>query len=800
MGSAQGPLAGCRVLELGAGSTVAYGGKLLAAFGADVVKIEAAGGDPLRRVPPLAPTGDGEEQSAYFAWLNVGKRSIVIEEQAARALAVEADVLLDARPPGAAGGGPLAHAALHAANPGLVVVATSWFGESGPYRDYLSTDATCRALAGLVHLIGPPERPVHIDDHQADIVGGLNVYMAALAGLFAGGGRFELSIHEANIAVAETHTAWGPGGPRRRLGNNRFSGTFPVGVYRCREGWLGIGVSSHDQWLTFCDLFGMHEAAANPVYALGIDRSARKDEIEPLFADKLKTRPAAEWFAIGLERRLPFAIVPEMGELLAQPVFRDAGAFAPIGIAGARFEGPAVPFRPPRCPPRSGGTASCLETEANFAPRRGRPALARPQARPGAPLDGVRIVDLTMGWAGPLVTRTMADLGADVIKVESCGHLDWWRGQDPRPVFFEQKLYEQRPNFLCMNRNKRGITLDLTQPEGVALVKRLVAGADAVVENYAHGVAAKLGLGYTELVAARPDLVMVSMPAFRTGPWERGRAYGFTLEQASGLPTIAGNPDGPPLLTHYAYGDPIGGLNAACALLTALMHRHRTGEGQYVELSQVECMFPLAAPWMIEQSVTGRVGPRLGNRHPQHVPQNCFRCAGDDAFVHIAAVDDPMWVRLCRALGRDDWADDPTLATAAGRRRAEDAIEAGIEAWTGSRDAEAAMQSLQAAGVVCGVVRSPYDLVEDPHLQARGFWQRSDRRYSGTYWHAALAFREAGRAYPVRTPAPTLGEHNGDVLGGILGLGEDEMARLRAAGIIGTQARPPQPRRKKSAS
>jgi len=793
-------LIGCRVLEIGTGSALAYGGKLLAAFGAEVLKIEPPGGDPLRREPPLAMTGDGATESAYFAWLNVGKRSAAMDDMAVRTLALQADVLIDGRAPGAGRAGPLRHAELQAAHPHLVVVATSWFGESGPYRDYLATDATCRALAGLIHLIGPAERPVHLNDHQADIVGGLHVYAAALAGLFAGGMRFELSVHEANMTVAETHTAWGPSGPRRRLGNNRFSGTFPLGVYRCKEGWLGIGMSSHDQWLAFCELFGMKDAAANPDYALGVDRSARKAEIEPLFVDKLKERSAAEWFAIALERKLPFAIVPTMDELLAQPVFREAGAFAQVTLGAARFEGPAVPFRPPRCPPRSGGTAACLEASVAFTARTERASFARGGARPEAPLAGLRIVDLTMGWAGPLAARTMADLGADVIKIESCGHLDWWRGQDPRPVFFEQKLYEQRPNFLCMNRNKRGITLDLTKPEGIELVKRLVADADAVIENYAHGVIAKLGLGYPVLSAIKPDLVMISMPAFRTGPWEQARAYGFTLEQASGLPTLAGNPDGPPLLTHYAYGDPIGGLNAICALLTALMHRQRTGEGQYIELSQVECMFPLTAPWMIEQSVTGSVSERMGNRHPRHVPQNCFRCAGEDAFVHIAATDDAMWARLCRVIDRPDWECDATLLTDAGRRLREAELETGIEAWTGQRDADAAMRALQSAQVAAGVVRSPYDLVDDPHLQARGYWQGTERAYSGTFWHSSLAYRAGAESYPLRHPAPTLGEYNEAVLGGILGLGSEELERLRAAGVIGTEARPRNHARKKAST
>ena len=790
-----------RVIEIGTGTSLAYAGKLLAAFGAEVIKIEPTGGDPGRAEPPLVAIGNGREESAYFAWLNAGKKSLCIDDAMVHALIGSADILLDARAPGSGSEGVLAHASLRAAHPHLVIVAISWFGESGPYRDYVTTDATCRALAGLIHSIGPAERPVGINDHQADIVGGLSAYIAALTGLLAGGRRFELSIHEALMVLSETYTAYGPGGPRARLGNNRIATVYPVGIFRCREGWLGVGVSSSQQWRSFCELFDMPQAVSNANYAVGESRSSRYLEIEPLFVPKLLERTAAEWFAEGLKRKLPFAIVPEMHELLAQKVFRDDGAFAKIAIGAASFEGPAVPLRLTRTPPVSSGTAPAAGAFNLPEPRTGGSATARKaSAPPGKPLAGMRIVDLSMGWAGPLVTRHMADLGAEVIKIEACRHPDWWRGQDPRPAFFEQKLYEKRPNYLVMNRNKLGITLDLTTGEGVALVKRLVGRADAVVENFARGVARKLGLGYEDLRAVKPDIVMISMSAFRAGPWENGRAYGYTLEQASGLPTIAGNPDGPPLLTHPAYGDPIGGLNATAALLTALLHRSRTGEGQHIDISLVECLFPMAAPWMIEQSVTGRVGERLGNRHPRNVPQNCFRCAGDDGFVHIAITDDAMWSRLCDAIARPDLAADCALSTADGRRMRENEIESAIEAWTCTRDADAVMQDLHARRIVAGVVRSPYDLASDPHLIARGFWQRVERAYCGPHWQPSLAFRESTAPYAIRHASPTLGEFNRAILGDILSLSDAELERLTRAGVIGTEALPPHPRKKETRS
>ena len=780
-------LAMLRVMEIGAGSALAYAGKLFAAFGADVLKIEDAGGDPGRAEAPQVDCGGGRRESAYFAWLNTAKRSRI-----GVPLLDGIDVLLDGRALAAQESGALSHARLQAAHPDLVIVALSLFGADGPYRDYRATDATLRALAGLIHLIGPREKPVAINDHQADIVTGITAYIAAMTALLGGtrdgpGRRMAVSALEANAVLADSHTVVGPAGPRGRHGVNRFSATFPVGVYPCREGWLGLGISTPQQWRDFCALFGVTELARDKSYDLGVDRSVHADAIEAAFAPKLLERTAEEWFAEGLRWRLPFAIVPDMAALLRQDVPRANGAFVPVRIGAAAFEGPLVPLRLTATPPRAGGVAPLAGEEGVTPPRAPRPRWA---SAGDLPLAGIKIVDFTMGWAGPLVARHMADLGAEVIKIEACRHYDWWRGQDHRAEAYAGMVYEKRPNFLELNRNKQGITLDLTTPEGVALAKRLVARADAVVENFSREVMAKLGLDYPALRAVNPDLVMVSMAAFPAGKWETGRAYGFTLEQAAGLPSVAGPPDGPPMLSHYAYGDPIGGLNGTAALLTALWHKRMTGVGQHVDLSQVACMLPMIAPWMIAQSATGQTPPRMGNRHPVNVPQNVFRCAGTDDFVHVSVTDDVMWRGLCGVIGRADWASDPSPA----RRAREDEIEAAVEAWTSRRDADTAMRVLQAAGVAAGVVRSPYDLAADPHFAARGFWQTIARPYVEPHVQSSLPFREGAAPYPVRCPAPTMGQHNRAVLGGILGVADAELARLEAAEIIGTAALPPRGR------
>jgi crotonobetainyl-CoA:carnitine CoA-transferase CaiB-like acyl-CoA transferase len=443
-----------------------------------------------------------------------------------------------------------------------------------------------------------------------------------------------------------------------------------------------------------------------------------------------------------------------------------------------------------KTPPARRGEAPALDADGERwrtgpAPDAGGPDL-RATAVGKRPLAGMRIVDLSMGWAGPLSTRQLSDLGAEIVKVEACAYPDWWRPTEGD----KQPPFEHSPWFIALNRNKLDCAVDMYTAEGVALIKDLIATADAVVENFAANVMPKVGLTYEALKAVNPSLVMISMPAY-AGAWSDLRAYGSTLEHGSGLPSVTGPADGPPVLNHLAYGDPMGGLSGAAALMTALLHRKVTGEGQYIVMSQIQAMLPLAAPWIIEQSVTGKV-VRMGNRHPTMSPHNIFRTADDDGWIVVAVTDDAAWRRLADLIGRPDLRDAKDLATLEGRRAQQELIETAIETWTSRRGGEAAMHSLQAAGVAAAVASTPGDLYRDPHLVARDDWQIADRRYSGPQPLFAPPFREDGQAYPLLAPAPTLGEHNHQVLGGILGLSDVEIAGLQARGVIGDRGLPRQ--------
>jgi crotonobetainyl-CoA:carnitine CoA-transferase CaiB-like acyl-CoA transferase len=781
----RGALAPLRVLELGELEAAAYCGKLFADLGAEVIKVERPGGDPSRRQGPTVSTSTGSRESAFFAWLNTNKQSVILErgDQAwLGALAAACDIVVDGRPSRAAARW---RQALQAQRPATTIVSLSWFGESGPYRDYLGGDLIVSALAGVLWPVGRSgEPPQAICDHQASIVGGLNAFTAALAAQMGtrGGRRFEVSLLEASLSLSEFYevVAQANNAPEHRYGHNRFRPTFPMGVYRCREGWLGVTITTLDQWRGFCQLLALTDEAANPDYAMAMGRFRDADELEARYAPRLLERTASEWFAAALEMRLPFAIVPDMAELARSPVHRDRGAFASVEIGGANFEAPALPQRltTPRQPANGPAPVAGAHTERWRSPAaRTSPGAPEPALRP---LSGLRIIDLTMGWAGPLATRQLADLGAEVIKVESCGYADWWRGADPRPDAVRDHQFEKSPIFNAVNRNKKGVTLDLTQPEGADLLRRLVAKADAVIENYSQGVLPKLGLDYASLRKVNPSLVMVSMTAFGGGnAWSDARAYGSTLEHGSGAPTVAGCGEEPPTMTHLALGDPIGGLNAAAALVAALFHRVRTGVGQHVDLSQVECLFPLIAAAAIEQSVAGHV-TRWGDRQAGCAWQGALRCLGDDDWVLVRVEDASALHRLCALVGRGELAhpdeEGPSPAAASA-----------IGAWASTRTADEAMAALQGAGVAAGAVRRPGELQADPHLQARRAWSWVARPWIGVHSQTLAPFREEGAPYPVVHPSPLLGEFNEPVLQEVLGLRQAEIDGLASRGVIGNE-------------
>lgn len=795
-----------RVVEIGSSAASSYCARLFADFGADVQKVEPPLGDPIRRSAPLTPGG----QSAWFAFLNFNKSSFMIDAadpDAIRRLTElidRCDILVDGREVDPADCPSIDIGVIRNRRPELIYLEASWFGRDGPYAGFVATDSTVRALAGLIKLVGPVEGPpLYAPDFQTGILAGLWGFIAAASSAVArlqgrAGRLWSVSIFESSLTLSEYHIfeAFARGDVIRRIGINRFGLTFPVGIYETKKGWLGLTTVTPAQWRAFCDMLGLSGLRDDPALVLGADRLQHFEQIEGQFMPRLKTRTAQEWFEEGLKRKIPMVPVPEISDLLQDVEKKARGAIVPVLLGEEEGLTAGSMQRLTLTPPRQGGKVPAPGEQQAFAEVRTHVSLAAPQSSgcidAGAlPLHGIRVIDFTMGWAGPLCTRTLADLGADVIKIEGIQYPDWWRGVDQRPAYIANRMYEKTLCFCIMNRNKRGITLDLMQPKGVALAKRLLAEADIVVDNYSVDVLRKLGLGYDVLRMLNPRLVMMSMSAFGSDSAHRDcRAYGSTLEQGSGLPSVVGKSDGPPVMSHTAFGDAVGGLNGCAAVLVALTHARNTGQGQFIDLAQIECMMPFAAPWITAHSVSGMPPTRYGNRHPQFVPHGCFRCVGDDNWIVIAATDADTWQRLALLIGRHDWATDASLKSVEARRSIEDVIETDIEAWTLTRDADQAMSELQAARVAAGVARLPIDLLKDRQLRSSAFLQEVERAFIGLHPQPSMPIREGRETYAIRTTAPTLGQHNSEILSGLLGLSQAEIAQLVRERIIGTEMLP----------
>ncbi|MEE9277737.1 MAG: CoA transferase [Dehalococcoidia bacterium] len=408
-----------------------------------------------------------------------------------------------------------------------------------------------------------------------------------------------------------------------------------------------------------------------------------------------------------------------------------------------------------------------------------------------AALEGIRVVDLSWIVAGPQCTRVLADFGAEVIRVENMQTLDSLRFGRPHPNGFDP------PNssalFNLFNRNKRSITLNARHPLGLEALKRLIAVSDVVVENFSSRVMERWGLGYPQLRQLRADIIYVSLCGFgHSGRHRDYSTWGPTAQALSGLTLMSGLPDKPPAGWGYSYMDQQAGYSAAIATLAALRHRRRAGEGQHIDLSQVEAGIALCGPAILDYTVNGRRYRRPGNppgnraAWPKAAPHNSYRCAGDDEWIVITCLTDSHWQALCATVGHPEWSDGARFATLPARLRNQDALDALIEAWTVGRGPREAMESLQAAGVPAGRVQTGPVLVdEDPQLKARGFTAENthpllgEHRTDGT--PAQLSLTPAQR----RAGAPLVGEANDYVFRELLGYSAAELAGLQETGALG---------------
>lgn len=414
------------------------------------------------------------------------------------------------------------------------------------------------------------------------------------------------------------------------------------------------------------------------------------------------------------------------------------------------------------------------------------------------PLTHVRAVVLTQAWAGTLATQLLGDMGADVIQIEALRRPDVWRGgygpHDLTGIYPNgepgARPYNSCARYHSVNRNKRGLTLDLGTADGKRLFLDLVRDADVVAENFSSRVMTNFGLDYAVLRQVKPDLIMLAMSAYgRTGPYAPYGGIGGTAEPMSGISSLQEDPDGTPLNSGIMYPDPIAGMMGCAAVLIALHHRQRTGQGQFIDLTLQEASITFIGDQVLEYTMTGRMPPRWGNRDRWLVPHGTYRGLGDDAWVSIAVRSEDEWGRLCAVIDQT-WTADKRFADAASRRAHVAELDSYLEAWTQERDAHTVVAHLQAQGIPCATVLTPWTVFDNPQLQARGFFETIHHPEVGTHLYAGIPWKLSRTPGRVRMASPGLGQHNEEILGDLLGLSPQEIAKLSAEGVTGRT--PPQ--------
>ena len=420
-------------------------------------------------------------------------------------------------------------------------------------------------------------------------------------------------------------------------------------------------------------------------------------------------------------------------------------------------------------------------------------------------LEGVRVLDLTRGWSGPIGARTLADLGAEVIKIEALTG----RGMatvetPPDPKDYAKVCHASYPDndpgdepynrygpFNEYHRNKLSLTLDLTRDDCKEVFRTLASISDVVLDNYSPRVMRNFGLDYPALTQVNPSIIMIAMPGFgMTGPHRNHVSYGTNIEPTAGFSNLIGYSDSMPYKSGEAYPDPNAGIHAVGAVLTALFYRRRTGRGQFIDLSQNEAAVGLIGESLLAFSMNREEPVRTGNRHPYYAPHGCYRCRGEDRWVTIAVTSDEEWNAFRDAMGNPPWAREEKFADQFSRWQHLEEMDAHISRWTAERDYMEVMHTLQTSGVPAGAVFTNQDIVEDPHLKERGYFWEIPHSKAGTLPFPGAPMRLSKTPCRLRMPAPLLGEHNRYVLQELVGVPAEGVARLEVEEAIGT--RPPQ--------
>jgi crotonobetainyl-CoA:carnitine CoA-transferase CaiB-like acyl-CoA transferase len=790
-----GTLATLRVLDVSDSVAGQFAARVLADYGAEVYLAEPRHGSSVRQLAPFDPRAKAPDNSLLFFHLNTLKRPLPLDwrepDGRARlsALAADADIVVtDDR----ALATELSRQHSH-----LVACAIADFAPEGPYAAWYGCEMVHQALGGLMYMTGREgEEPLFGFGHRASYSAGAAAAASVMAAILerqaSGRGQVvSLDLHETAASMCQhlvLQYAYNGSFPGR--------GNYPTGgvdIFRCSDGWAVLYCRS-DRWVAFCNAFGAAHLAHKAEYApasFAPNWPKAHREISPYLA----ALPVAEVIARAQEVRVIAAKVMSMADVLAcehlaardywDTITQPEGART---VLGPLFRLAPDDRRHLTAAPRLADVSTANDPpHRTTAPRRSKAGTKRR----GMPLAGVRVIEMATAWAGPMLGRILAHLGAEVIKIESTAVTDSFRG-NPKggsPTQYPDgdpgvRPFNRAVPFNAQNLGKTSLNLDLKTEGSREVLQRLVKTTDAVVCNFSPRAMRGLGLDYDSLRAIKKDIILLELPAAGSGgPLSDIAGVGHTMEALAGVTGLQGYADGAPQRTGPAYLDPIGAFNGTIALCLALYDRRSSGHGRRIELAQREAAMQWLGEFLLLCSRTGAIPSPRGNQIDEAAPHGAFRAQGEDAWIAIGAFSDTEWGELCVELGDPALAQDPRFASRAERIRRADIIRPLIEKRTRERDKHELAAALQRRGVHAAPVATGKDVHDDPQLAANGFFLDVSHPEAGRHRHHGLPFHFSATLTAPQRHAPLLGEHTDRVLRD-LGYDEETIARLKERGVV----------------
>ena len=776
-------------------------GRMLADLGMEVIKIEPPGGDPVRKLVPFVKSPNGSELSTPFAHLNAGKASKVLDldkeadREAFRKLVETADVVLESFKPGELDAKGLGYKSLAAINPGIVMASITGFGQTGKKKNLACNDLVALAESGFLYISGDPSLPpCRPPETQAYYFASLFAAAGLLAALYrrehtGQGDHVDSSMQETLATQEHIIRLWANEKQISKRAGSQHGSVAPAKIFPCSDGFVYLYVT-RQHWKLFLTVWKDHPPVFDaPEWLNNVYRRAHADELNPAVQALLSKYTMAEITDLLQAKGIPCVPVNTPMGFANDEHVRGRGFMAPVEHVGfGSTKQPAMPFVIDGARPAVGSVPvlDSWRSPSHISPVAGErsegvPRRERDMGGGNGPLDGMRIVSFDHVLAAPYGTTILAELGADVIKVESSKG-----GMDPFRFFGTGEDPNVSPRFLEFNRNKRSFTVNLKHPKGPRVLHDLVAKADAVLDNYSVDVVERIGLSYDDLCKVKPDIINLRMPGLgTTGPKRHFSTVGVNITAFTGLTYLWNHPGvtDPPIGSQTVFPDYVSGVLCAIIIISGVLYRDRQRKGAFIDLAQSEATAFMIGANLMEAAASGKDPQPIGNASPGAAPHDCYPCKGEDRWCVITADTEQQWAALANIIG-DGSGQDARFGSVEGRLQHRDELNAAIGRWTQDKDAFEIMDRLQQAGVPCGVVQTGEDLTNDPHLKDRGFIVTVENPRLGRVVLPNFPLQFANAKLTRRWEFPVLGRDTEAVLRDVVGYSEETIAAHKRDGVL----------------